>query len=125
MEGDPEPSSRCHCGDRRHVVLRSDVNDRVERISFLKYFASRWNGPLIACIKVHSANLTAATQSLRELDLPVYFSVIFYIVSEGDRYVNDFPVNLLRNIAIRNVVTTHFLVLDMDMWPCSHRWCEV
>lgn len=30
----------------------------------------------------------------------------------------DFPVNLLRNTAIRNVATTHFLVLDMDLWPC-------
>lgn len=101
------------------------MNNRVERISFLKYFSSRWNGHLIACIKVHNDSLTEAIQSLKELNLPIYFSVIFYIVSDGDRYVNDFPVNLLRNVAIRNVVTTHYLVLDMDMWPCSRQWCEM
>ena len=30
-------------------------------------------------------------------------------------YNYDFPVNLLRNIAIRNIRTTHFIVTDMDL----------
>ena len=28
-----------------------------------------------------------------------------------------YPINRLRNLAIQNILTTHFLVLDMDMWP--------
>ena len=28
-----------------------------------------------------------------------------------------YPLNRLRNIAISNVQTTHFVVFDMDMWP--------
>lgn len=32
-------------------------------------------------------------------------------------HTSIFPINRLRNIAITNVVTTHFVVLDMDMWP--------
>ena len=28
-----------------------------------------------------------------------------------------YPINRLRNSAIQNIDTTHFLVLDMDMWP--------
>ena len=28
-----------------------------------------------------------------------------------------YPINRLRNLAIQNTLTTHFLVLDMDMWP--------
>mgnify|MGYP002463943313 FL=1 len=28
-----------------------------------------------------------------------------------------YPLNRLRNIAIANVQTTHFVVFDMDMWP--------
>ena len=28
-----------------------------------------------------------------------------------------YPINRLRNIAIRNVVSSHFVVFDMDMWP--------
>ena len=30
-----------------------------------------------------------------------------------------FPINRLRNLAIDNVKTTHFVVFDMDMWPAS------
>lgn len=28
-----------------------------------------------------------------------------------------YPINRLRNIAINSIETTHFLVVDMDMWP--------
>lgn len=28
-----------------------------------------------------------------------------------------YPINRLRNIAINSITTTHFLVVDMDMWP--------
>lgn len=28
-----------------------------------------------------------------------------------------YPINRLRNLAIQSTLTTHFLVLDMDMWP--------
>ena len=28
-----------------------------------------------------------------------------------------YPLNRLRNIAIENIVTSHFVVFDMDMWP--------
>lgn len=28
-----------------------------------------------------------------------------------------YPINRLRNIAIQNSLTSHFVVFDMDMWP--------
>lgn len=28
-----------------------------------------------------------------------------------------FPINFLRNQAIENVITTHFWLADMDVWP--------
>ncbi len=28
-----------------------------------------------------------------------------------------YPINTLRNIAIKNTKTTHFIVCDMDFWP--------
>ena len=30
-----------------------------------------------------------------------------------------YPINALRNAAIREVRTTHFLVVDVDLWPAS------
>ena len=31
-----------------------------------------------------------------------------------------YPYNALRNIAIQRVATSHFWVMDMDMWPSSN-----
>ena len=58
-----------------------------------------------------------AIQRIKELDLPPRVRIIFYIPLASRDIPGVFPVNKLRNIAIVNVVTTHFLVLDMDMWP--------
>lgn len=42
--------------------------------------------------------------------------MLFYSVSPDNMYAQDFPVNLLRNVGIRQVETSHFVMLDMDMW---------
>ena len=31
----------------------------------------------------------------------------------------SYPINKLRNVAIRAVRTSHFLVLDVDLWPSA------
>jgi hypothetical protein len=31
----------------------------------------------------------------------------------------SYPINVLRNLAIRSVRTTHFVVLDVDLWPSA------
>lgn len=47
--------------------------------------------------------------------LPKRMTLILYIVDKDHPYYDAFPVNLLRNLAIRSCRTTHFLVLDMDL----------
>lgn len=37
---------------------------------------------------------------------------------------NIYPINRLRNIAISNILTTHFIVFDMDMWPSGSSFYE-
>lgn len=97
--------------------LTAGLTFRFDRLSFLHYFAQRWKGFLIATIKVDADSVANATQAVAELRLPPKFTVILYIVEPKDPDFFDFPVNRLRNIGIRNVRTTHFLMLDMDMWP--------
>ena len=59
--------------------------------------------------------------SLLEMNLPERVRIIAYVVKKSSPDYNRFPVNKLRNIASVNIVTTHFLVFDMDMWPiCIH-----
>lgn len=46
---------------------------------------------------------------------PNRFTFILFLTDEEHVYNTVFPVNYLRNLAIRNIRTTHFLVLDMDL----------
>lgn len=72
-------------------------------------------------------------QTIQSGDYPSRLHLILYIVKDGskdcvyslkgDELVcvpqKIYPINRLRNIAITNVKTSHFIVLDMDMWPAS------
>ena len=49
-------------------------------------------------------------------------SIIFYSFNKYNVYAESFPVNLLRNVGIRTVTTSHFLMLDMDMWVNGRNW---
>ena len=56
-------------------------------------------------------------QSILEMDLPSRIRIVVYGVKKSNPDYKRFPVNKLRNLAIVNIVTTHFLIFDMDMWP--------
>lgn len=71
----------------------------------------------MATIHLQQGKLKSTCNVIASLDLPPRFTVILHVVKRKERYFDDFPVNLLRNIAIKNVRTTHFLVTDMDLWP--------
>ena len=57
---------------------------------------------------------------IKSLNLPPRVRIILYIPQKNSKDLRDYPVNKLRNIAIVNIVTTHFLVMDMDMWPARN-----
>ena len=73
--------------------------------------------PLVAAIHVKEPDLPALLRSMPSCRLPPNYRVVLHVVKRRERFFSDFPVNLLRNIAIKNVRTTHFLVTDMDLWP--------
>ena len=47
--------------------------------------------------------------------IPKRVTILFYLVSRYQKSSSVFPINRLRNLAIRNIRTTHFLILDMDL----------
>lgn len=51
------------------------------------------------------------------VDQRVFF--VLYIAKPNHHYYYDFPVNYLRNVCIRQIKTSHFMFLDIDMWPTS------
>ena len=48
---------------------------------------------------------------------PINLTMILYEPTDDDLDYYDFPINKLRNLCIRNIRTSHFLTLDLDMWP--------
>ena len=62
------------------------------------------------------SELASSVTSYLASQPPDRVTTLFYSHSRKNVYAKDFPVNLLRNVGIRTVRTSHFLVLDMDMW---------
>lgn len=115
------------CNHGRHVEQTALVHSRKSRISFFRYIIPRWQGslcphfimhrPLIVTLLVNTTQLTQVKTELEAANLPPSYEVILMIVSPKSPLFSHFPINRLRNIAIRHVITSHFLVLDMDLWP--------
>lgn len=95
----------------------------MDRLAFLPSLLKRWEGDFSIAVKVRNLDERKAANMVKSLNLPDRVRTILYIVSARSSEAADFPVNKLRNIAIVNIITTHFLVLDMDMWPA--RGCLV
>ena len=66
-----------------------------------------------------------AVRTIHHFQLPDRIRIVFYVPLASRDIPGVYPVNKLRNIAIVNVVTTHFLVLDMDMWPVSTTYTDL
>ncbi|KAK8800060.1 hypothetical protein WA588_002878, partial [Blastocystis sp. NMH] len=92
------------------------------RISFFKYLLPRWKGPLIVTILVNSTRIVQVKKQLKAANLPPSTEVILMVASPKSPHFSHFPINRLRNIAIRHVTTSHFLVLDMDLWPSPNTY---
>ena len=82
-------------------------------------------------VLVHKQDLPTVEQFIQDGDFPTRLRLALVIVGVSDRAdcvyrrsgrglrcVKEeiYPLNRLRNIAIRNTLTSHFVVFDMDMW---------
>lgn len=52
---------------------------------------------------------------IKNHNIPKRLSMILYLVDESHEYYKHFPVNYLRSWGISNVLTSHYIVLDMDI----------
>ena len=92
------------------LVTQTDM----KRLGYLAECASRWLHPLIAALLLPPGLSLGSALSGRSFGSHV---TILPVVSEGSN--SSYPINQLRNTALRQVTTTHFLVLDVDLWPSS------
>ena len=73
--------------------------------------------PMIIVINGNLQEEKAVVDYLRSNYLPSRLMVLVYLMGPLHPQSKNFPVNFLRNLAIRNVETTHYIIMDMDMWP--------
>lgn len=92
--------------------------------------ASRWNGwdrnsfltssPIVFVMYLKEEELDGFNSFLQQKNSSILchdrIRIYSYVVSEGTFFYKNFPINILRNIGIHHVRTSHFLMLDIDMW---------
>lgn len=98
------------------LVTQTDVS----RLSYLAHGASRFGGPIVAAVLLPSRQPLASVLRGRVLGDHVTLVGVDAAAAAAALHpsVNQsYPINLLRNAALRAVATTHYVVLDVDLWP--------
>jgi singapore isolate B (sub-type 7) whole genome shotgun sequence assembly, scaffold_15 len=90
---------------------------RMVRFTYLSMFLRRWGGPISAVIRVTPSEYPTVQRMLKKSHFPARL-VVSVVIDAGD----DYPINFLRNAAIRAAATSHFFVCDMDVWPLGSKF---
>ena len=106
---------------------------RFSRFDRMPYLLKRWNGPMSFAVFVKMEEMPAFVSAiLPYLGLPITFSVYvpmkvkrpsYHIRGTGKReWFPDslYPMNLLRDLAIETIHTSHFLYVDADFFTSSN-----
>ena len=73
------------------------------------------NRNIIMVVMGKYENESAYLNFIRTNFLPSRFVLIYMLVDRSHPFYNHFPMNYLRNLGISNVMTTHYIVMDIDL----------
>lgn len=91
------------------------ITIRIQRLFYIPHLLNRWKGPLSLAVLIRSKKEEEYLDHyLSQNTLSTNLVVSRFVSDKG------YPYNALRNIAIQRVTTSHFWVMDMDMWPSSN-----
>ena len=106
---------------------------RYNRFDRIPYLLKRWDGPMSVGVFVKKKEMSAFVNAiLPYLGLPITFSVYVPMKVKGSSYHirgngrrewfpdSLYPMNLLRDLAIETIHTSHFLYLDADFFTSSN-----
>lgn len=112
------------------VVMQISL-DRVNRIPF---HLQRWKDPIVIVVFVNVNEMNNAWKALsryknQNLEFVLYVvdttEVIPYFIESSIPFIvqhsneSYYPLNLLRDISIESITTTHFLLVDGDLFLSS------
>jgi Glycosyl-transferase for dystroglycan len=96
------------------LVTQTSAN----RLWMIQDHCERWgvNNPI--SLAVYSTDTSDTLKSTRErLEAFGCRNVTLQLLSDGNSTLKEYPINVLRNMALRGVKTTHLAYVDMDFWP--------
>ena len=86
----------------------------------LPQILSRWPGRYVIVISSPKKSVRSTIHLLSSIHLPKRVTTLVYTVKHS-----VFPINLLRNLGIRNIQTSHYMVLDMDLMLSRNLYAEL
>lgn len=99
----------------------------LDKTFHLKKHLERWPGPIVLTLIITGSELNEASKLIIKLVKTKRVTVIVYMQtsapialsdSEHDKLSyahNIYPINLLRDLSIESIETTHYLVADADL----------
>lgn len=104
------------------VTLVSQTSD--DRIWMIEPLSRRWGGAV--SIAVHLAATTTLWNTQREMIERIEAQAGSSVtVVHGEIKNTGYPINMLRNVVIAKVRTSHFLLTDIDLWPSTNAYMEL
>jgi hypothetical protein len=94
-----------------------------ERLWMLPYICQRWQGPIVLAIDMvgftsEDEDLLSSSRLQHCLQLHVVRFPPTSTKKEGEKTDRPpYPINTLRNLAVAEVQTSHYLLTDVDFWP--------
>lgn len=77
------------------------------------------NSPMSIVFCIPPSEVANYTKLYQSSVIRPNMKITYYVQNDPNLY----PVNYLRNRAIKQVSTTHFYLSDMDVWPSSPILC--
>lgn len=105
--------------ESRYNITLVTVGSR-NRLFVMPIFVRRWNGPVVFTIYLKEEEVATFDRFLLQPNSSVlcypHIQIFTYVASEGSFFHENYPINILRNIGIHHVSTSHFVLVDIDMW---------
>lgn len=80
----------------------------MDKAWMISHMCRRWGGPIVVVLLVHDTTKPIPMVRCKHLRLMTY--------TVRGHYVGN-PLNLIRNLGVFMVKTTHFILTDIDVWP--------
>lgn len=111
---------------RTHTEVTLVTQTSWDRYWMLGHICARWRGPVVVAIFVPRLNGTENPYHTtpQGCNTQVGFKRVLHL-AHAPKGLESYPVNVLRNTALRLVSTSHFLMVDIDFWPSSNLRHEI